>query len=585
MPHHVRPLAVLVALAAAAVAAVDVEIDPNAKTQGSLAAPGEVDTYRFFATAGADLSIALKAAKKTDLDLAAMLEGPGAVPVDLEGARKVKDTGKKLLVKGLTLPSTGTYTLTVGGGEGVGDYALRLRAKARRKIVETYSLGPGEEAFVEVPAPRGSSLRIKAKGGDGAVPRIGEDPPKAPGDSLRDDDVTGGDLTYRVVNDGDSGTVQVKVTVKAPKVPLDRVDVRSGSLGEPDGGETAISATVSAADGGAVTVGDVVSPLFGAGVDIAPGGLLSDTRITVASSSTIPVHVPEAQRAAGPAMEFGPDGLEVQVEAEDRLPFDPSAVPPGTDPDDVVRVVRQSSDGSQEIIVPSGVDMDDGLVTAPTSGFSRFMVFVPRGVPDLRDRGYWEIAYRLHHKPDDSGARDSRRRDLSVGIGALELSSFGDYFREFVTFSTGFEHDENGVGMVFPSTPFPEFETGTWSYDPSGQAVILFAGGGPGGGFGKGLLGAEQQQGYDLSVDGRVLVGFNRGNPDPSVELDLLVRRSRSPQSVASLAGTYTLAGLAIDAHETQSGGPLFLARSHEQGAMTNGAGGAVSAAVAVVPE
>ncbi len=553
----------LLAWASPAAADVDVELDAKSKVSGSLDVD-ETETFRFDGTAGMQLSLSVKAKKKADLDLAVQLIGPSG-PIDLTGGSAFQDAGKKLKIKGVVLPQNGRHTLVLTAA-GSGEYSLKLTLKPQKTFVEVAALPASGDGVLTFSAPRGAKAVIKVTQADGseAVPLIGGPLPlkKAPGDSVTFPSLDREGLQEFVVTNqaAAAGAVNVTVKVTPAKAKTSKIDVRARSLGDPIGGETAVSATVLAATGGEVGVIDPDSSILGAGVLIPPGALNVDTRISVTSTSLIDPPSPVTQQPAGPAIEFGPDGLEFGQPAEVTVPFDPSALPLGVDPNTDLLVLRESSDGSQEVIAPTSVDVPNGVCVVPTDGFSVFMSFVRRGVPDVTGDAYWFAGFELCVLPDFLGGADSREREIFLFAGNITFGRRGvtdDTVVNIVESNTSFDHDDTGRGLVNAPGETPLTELATWDLEPDGRTLRVD-------------FDLNDQVLYRTAEDGSVLVSRpGTGTDEDCVILEIAVPRPSSAPTPTSVAGRFWFGGIDASVTEDPGGqGPLLIDVSSAFGEM-----------------
>src|SRR5262245_9029581 len=152
----------VVALAAAAARAdIDAEAAASFKAKSTLAPAGEVETFRFDATAGTRLDFALTAARGAALQFAPLLTAPDASVVTLtEDVLTVKPKG--LAVKGLGLEQTGTYVLSVTAA-GTGDYTVALTATPQKRFTLTGPLDPAAPDPVAFSASPGSTVTFSTK--------------------------------------------------------------------------------------------------------------------------------------------------------------------------------------------------------------------------------------------------------------------------------------------------------------------------------------------------------------------------------------------------------------------------------------
>lgn len=126
------------------------------------------------------------------------------------------------------------------------------------------------------------------------------------------------------------------------------------------------SALISSDSGGGFVVTESDSSEFaGVGIDVPAGALAEDTTVTVAPSSDLALE-PDVQWV-GPAMEFGPAGLNFSTPATVSLRVD-SAL---EEDEPVVRVV--SADGTAEWVEAASIVVHgDGTWSFPANHFTRF---------------------------------------------------------------------------------------------------------------------------------------------------------------------------------------------------------------------
>jgi hypothetical protein len=168
-------LAVLAAAFAAfgaseARAGVDAEVPANLRAKGTLAPEGDMDVWRFQATAGDLLTFKLVAAGGVDLLFDAVLVAPDGTILPLGGAVQ---KGKTLSVSKLALPASGEWRLEVTA-TGTGDYSLQLKAnvkglKALSVDARAKTLGRpggGETYLRRVMGPAGGTMAVDDADGD-----------------------------------------------------------------------------------------------------------------------------------------------------------------------------------------------------------------------------------------------------------------------------------------------------------------------------------------------------------------------------------------------------------------------------------
>lgn len=550
--RSMRLLVSVLALAAGrALADVDAETSASLKAKSTLAPEGEVETFRFDATAGTRLSFSLTTARGASLQFAPVLTAPDASDVPLGGAVKV--TRKRLSVSGLGLAQTGTYVLTVSAA-GTGDYALALSGTPQKRFALTGPLDAAGQEPVEFSAPPGSTvtLSVKPVAGSAARPHFGV--LSSDGFAL---DLTllgrgtesshvvsvpqiggTGDYVALLGNVGTAGDVVVSVVVKPPRRKPAKLDLRAKTLGHPGGGETFYARAIGP-EGGSVDVTGDASDLSGASVAVPAGALTATLPVSI-SSSLAPSPPSDDDQAAGPAIDLRPSGTVFLTAVSVTLPFDFSMLPANADPEDI-RVLVTEADGSTREIVPFAVDALAGTVTVLTSSFSVCVPIVRSGAPRLGltpgGDEYWVLF--LHNSLDvDPTDSDSRGRDYGIEVG--EASFFSDNTLQATTEQRSFRIDNpdgqsGGVdGTVTPSVATNDF-TGTWIYGADFQSIEVG--------------GAQDTPVLRLSRDGSVLVGRGRASDSNDAELDVLLRKNTAPLTVASLVGSYAIAGCELRAN------------------------------------
>jgi hypothetical protein len=556
-------------------AGVDVQIPLKAKAKGTILPEGEIETFRFAATAGTVVAVSVKAARGADLDLALEILDPDGDPIVL-GPDVLTDTGTKLRVKGLTLETTGTWTLRLSA-EGTGAYSLTFTAKPQAKFSGTLALpGSGMLPF-DFSAPAGSDVLLVAKAAQGsaASPRFGmltgtdyaldlSDEGKRTGTShaVMAHDVGGkGDLSVEVTNaSAAGGDVDVSVKVRPAKARPLKLDLRGASLGEPGGGETVLARVIDSA-GGTVTVEDPESDLDGAGVDIPPDAFEEPTLVTIQSSPTIVPATDDDHQASGPSIFLGPSGTVFGEAVTVTLPFDLSQVPADADPQDL-QVLVQEDDGSSRVVNPSAVDEEAGTVTVQTTTFS---ICVPISVPGVARIGlapggdqYWAMLmeYRMDTDPGD----DSRSRQFRLELGEGALFADGTFTASLD--ARTIQYSDGSDSSTFNSGANAEYPSGTWSYGADGQTILLDAGG-------------DHSPTLTVTRDARYAVGRGNSPSDTGVHLDLFVRKHGEPMTLASLNGSYHFLAVELGFNPSGAGSPMGIKVSREIGTLIlDGQGG-----------
>jgi len=558
-------LGLVVGLAAAAARAdVDVEVPAAARSRGTILPAGEVETYRFRATAGTALSFSLVRGRGSDLDFSVTLLDPGDSPVAIP-PENLQDTGGKVVVKSLPLATTGLYSLQVAG-TGTGDYSLTIKAKPQGKFGETSTPAGSASISIDFSAPAGSDVVLAAKAAPGAAapqPRFGtlQGPTlnqdlsaagtlKPTSHTVKLQDLAeGGDFNVQVFNAaGNDQAVTVAIAVRPPKVRAAKLDVRGVSLGRPLGGETVVGRTLDGA-GGMVGVIDPGSDLYGAWVEVPQGALDGPTLITLQSSGTSVVGTDLVQ-AAGPSVDLGPSGTQFLSPVTVVLPYDLAQVPADATPDDIGVQVFEG-DGSSFTLPVVGVDPVGGTVSVLANGFSVCIPYVEPGPPRLGlDPGgdeYWVLTMDFEAQPD--GGNDSRARSFYYDFGDGSFYGDGTFQASLTERQWSIINGNDGSGGINPgtqSTETTDFITGTWAYRPDGRTVDVVAGG-------------PHNPAMRIARDGSAMVGSTTDPAEPNVHLDFFLRKNTTPLSVEGLAGTYTAGGMEINLDSSFSGEPAAL--------------------------
>jgi hypothetical protein len=550
-------LSVVALAAAGAFADIDVETAAAIKAKSTLAPEGELETFRFDATAGTRLSFSLAAGRGAELQFAPVLTAPDASVVELDNFLKVKPKG--IAVTNLPLEQSGTYVLIVTGS-GTGDYTLALTGSPQTRFTAIGQLDPANPQPSAFSAPPGSSvaLSVKAAKGSAATPRFG----MLTGDgyaldlvgmgrltetsqSVTVQEIGGtGDFVVVVGNDGAIGDVVLSISVKPPRRKQAKLDLRAKSLGRPSGGETFVARAIGP-EGGLVDVTNLESELLGASVSVPPGALASTLPVSIASAVT-PVPPDRDDQAAGPAIDLRPSGTVFLSAVTVTLPFDISLLPANADPEDI-RVLVIEDDGSTRVIVPFAVDVVAGTVSVLTSSFSVCVPIVRSGPPRLGltpgGDEYWLFVQTFDLEPSQDA--DSRVREYFLEVS--EASFFDDGTAQASTEERYFRVENpdgptDGVeGNVNSSAANSEFN-GTWAYGVDGRSIQITGGTAPP------LLW--------ISRDGSVMAGRGRPSDWATGQLYVLLRKNTSPITVASLAGTYSISGFELSADQDGFGTP-----------------------------
>ncbi|MFC1706761.1 fibronectin type III domain-containing protein [Planctomycetota bacterium] len=139
----------------------------------------------------------------------------------------------------------------------------------------------------------------------------------------------------------------------------------AGSGGE-HGDNDAISQTVTQPVG---PEGATVHAPGGASAEIPPGALAGEVEITLSPGPDITPNVGTVP--VGPSFHVDAKGAAFSKPVTLRLPYNPAALPAGTDPEDIVILVLSDDRGSVEQHVPTSID-PDGFLTLEVTTFSSF---------------------------------------------------------------------------------------------------------------------------------------------------------------------------------------------------------------------
>jgi hypothetical protein len=203
---------------------------PGAKFAGEIAEAVDVDALRIDLVEADILSVTLKAKsaeKKKKLALALDLVGPDG---DFLVIGRYPADGRKVEIKGLEAPKTGSYLVVVRRDEeseaGLGTYTLRLQVK-QAKTNKTRS-GQTTETTIAFEAMNGSTLKGKLQGDGLTLSKLTLVGPEGGVDfvarekkgriTLRPTVLTAGTGTYEFRLEGVSG-VDYRLGVKLPKKP------------------------------------------------------------------------------------------------------------------------------------------------------------------------------------------------------------------------------------------------------------------------------------------------------------------------------------------------------------------------------
>lgn len=168
----------------------------------------------------------------------------------------------------------------------------------------------------------------------------------------------------------------------------------SGGGGDSDtsGPETQTVKTIGS-QGGAVTVSEVSSPIYGTRIDIPANALGRDTEISVGEAE-IPANLPEQYESKGPAVNFGPSGIIFDNEITITLPYNNSTdgqLTEGT----LKPAFYDSATGSVVIHDVIETDSQRQTVSFKTEHFSTYLVLIDKEDPQSppEDSGLIEGQY------------------------------------------------------------------------------------------------------------------------------------------------------------------------------------------------
>ena len=397
--------AVLASWSPASLADIDVAVPNGQKVIGTFADGDGAHVLRVTLPAGSLLSVSVKGKKskadKSPPDVtfrvldAGDVEVPGSAPT-------VKGSGAKL--KKLPVEESGEYRVEITATSGDGDYLASVKWKSPRKVTDDVTPG-GEVELVPFAIDRGAVCTFQVKAGkqSDALPRlvaVRQDEvdvhvfaPADEGSSKHKEKkvafTTSGDHVLVVGNAGAAGDAVASVSIKPPKVEKKKVTLSAKQLSTSD----AIGAVIGP-EGGSVAVTDPLATTFGAAVDVNPLALSKPTAIVIGSGIDVAVEQDGEQlNPQGPAVFFGPEGLQFDAPVTITLPFTPFG---GTE-DDVQVAVRDAR--GRESLVPEvdyTVDLDAANVAVRVEHFSTYQVVSALEAPlfvlgDLDSDGFEDL--------------------------------------------------------------------------------------------------------------------------------------------------------------------------------------------------
>ncbi len=382
-------LAALSLLATTAFGGIQLVVGNGNTTAGTLEPANEVERYFIDCPAGAVIKVKAKGAKDGPAVSIRILDDQEAVL----GADRIKEKGQAASASKVVAPTTARYEVQVTSRDQTttGDYTIKIGWKSPKKYVGPDAVGVGE-TFVEFAADAESLItaKVTAKKSDVVPNLLRIDGPngfsldltapalKAASDTAKKIQVPFSGTYALVVEDTNAtgGGVKASVKVKQPKSSKSRVDVTDDTIGTGQaGGQAAVAKIIGAAGGELVIVppadpNDPLSAIVGAGIDIPPGALPSNTPIVIGTAEELVDSVTGQNLAGiGPAVFFGPEGLEFLEAVDLTIPVDFGLV---ADPGDVV-LITKDADGNLSVVPgPYVVNVPAGTITAAVSHFSVF---------------------------------------------------------------------------------------------------------------------------------------------------------------------------------------------------------------------
>ncbi len=386
-------LLVLITLVATGRADIDIEVANGQKVRGTIDPVDELETLTACIPAGATLSVSVKGKKvkggtpAPNVTFKVLDQGDTEISA---GLVSVKGVGAKL--KKLPIPVSGKYRVVIQAS-AVGNYEAKVKWKSSKKFKETVDTSGGQQ-IVGFAIDPGAKCKFQAKASkrSDAEPVMetvdigGDDPeftfpaPEAGASKHKQKDVVLGDFGNHLLfvsSTGPGGDVDVSIGIKAPKTDKKQiVEITDAKLASDD----ARGKVIGPAGGNlAITEGEL-GDLLGAAVFVPPGALGKPSAIIIGSGLGVPV---DGTDPGGPAVFFGPDGLQFGVAATIILPFNPALFNEAGD----VQVAVKDEDGNIALldVTDFTVDFGAGLITAIVSHFSEYQAVgsVDRVVPPM----------------------------------------------------------------------------------------------------------------------------------------------------------------------------------------------------------
>lgn len=430
-------LSALVAAAAfaiatgAAAADTDIGAGNGDRITATLAAADEVATFRYDVPAGATFSISAQGAKKRGAPTPTVTfrvlepDGDEAAPF-----QPVKRNGAKLA--NLVATASGAWRVEVKtAGAATGDFKLTVKWKAPAKVPVAATLAPGETTTVPFTTDAGgtATFSVAPAKGSAALARLIDvrnaddsfvlpfSPPAATAKSQRAANVTlpsGGDFLLTIGSAATSpgpGDIAGSIVPKLPKLRPRAVTVTAKQIGAGD--DAAAVGQVIGPEGGAVLVGDEITGVAGAAVQIPSGALTFPAAIVIGTSTALAP--PGGLGAAGPAVFFGPEGTKFGEPVTITIPYDVRAST------STVRVFTRDAKGKVTEVLPASLyvfDAGAGTVSFPSSHFSSYQAFSPpasKVSADFNGDGVADLVL----PSSQSGASEQGRIDVFFGGASL----------------------------------------------------------------------------------------------------------------------------------------------------------------------
>ena len=388
------------------VARADAVIDVGSgdAVTGTFLPADEAETYRFVVPAGAKLSLVAQGKKKrgaTTPTVHVVLRDPSHA--DLTAApgllKPIPGGGK---VTNLRISKSGRHTAALTANV-TGDYAFSAKwtnppkppkatltfATQSETQTVTFAAGAGTKATFAVAAGKGSQslprlVRVAMKDGSWTsqdfAPLANA---TAKSHTVRNVVLggAGGDYVLTVSESSATpGAASATIKLTPPKVKARKVNLTTKQTGGSPVNNFAKGGVVGPA-GGSVEVADPFdpTPLDGASVEIPSGALANPVVIVVSTANSLD---PAGDgQSAGPAVNFGPDGLQFKQAQGGQvlvtIPFDLDDYGGDTS---AIDVFVKDSKGKVSLVEPKSsyvIDVNAGTVTFPVSHFSTYQAFGP----------------------------------------------------------------------------------------------------------------------------------------------------------------------------------------------------------------